>query len=267
MLEGRTTGAPILVSFENADVDSSAYRELRHRPRPGHADLVARHKFGGFADWRGGGHFSGRLTVALVAAGVIAKKVLPKVRFAARVLEVGGDPDLEAAIARAEHEQDSIGGVVELRVDGLAAGLGEPFFDSAESVLAHAALAIPGVKAIEFGAGFACARMRGSEYADAILDRAGRTATNHAGGVNGGITNGNPLCLRVAVRPPSSSAAELSTVDLRRGRPVRMVPRGRHDRCVALRVPVCLEAAAAIALADLALVAQEASRVSRGRKA
>lgn len=266
VLQGRTTGAPLHVAFQNEDVDSSSYRELRHRPRPGHADLVGQQKFGGFADWRGGGHFSARLTVALVAAGVIAKKVLPDVTFVTKIVEAGGRKDVARAVALAEKANDSIGGVVECRVEGLPPGLGEPFFDSAESLLAHAALAIPAVKAVEFGVGFSCARMTGSEYADAIVDRGGRTLTNNSGGINGGLTNGNPLVVRVAVRPPSSSAAELATVDLRTGRAVRMIPRGRHDRCVALRVPVVLEAAAAIVLADLLLLEQRAPRVVR-RKA
>ncbi|MBI5544721.1 MAG: chorismate synthase [Deltaproteobacteria bacterium] len=266
VFQGRTTGAPLLVAFNNEDTDSSSYREVVHRPRPGHADLVAHQKHGGFADWRGSGHFSGRLTVALVAAGVIAKKTMPKVRISARVIEAGGQGDVEKALAEAERAQDSIGGVVECQVEGLPAGLGEPFFDSAESLLAHAAFSIPAVKAVEFGAGHGVARMRGSEYADAILNARGRTATHHAGGINGGLTNGNRLVVRVAVRPPSSSASELSTVDLRSGKRVRMVPKGRHDRCVALRVPVVLEAAVAMVLADLMVLEQRTPRVPRGRR-
>ncbi|HEY3447236.1 MAG TPA: chorismate synthase [Myxococcales bacterium] len=261
MLEGRTTGAPLLITFPNENVDSSSYRELRERPRPGHGDLVGQQKFGGFADWRGGGTFSARLTVALVAAGVVAKKLLKSVRISARIVEVGGKANVEKALDAAERSQDSIGGVVECQVDGLPPGLGEPFFDSAESVLAHAAFSIPAIKGIEFGAGFASARMRGSELADPIVDRKGKTATNHAGGINGGLTNGNALVFRVAVRPPSGSARVLKTVDLKSGRHVELTPKGRHDRCVALRVPVVLEAATAIALADLMMLEQRIPRV------
>ncbi len=267
LLGGRTTGAPLLIAFPNEDVDSSSYRELRARPRPGHGDLVGQQKFGGFADWRGGGTFSARLTVALVAAGVVAKKLLRGVRISARIVEVGGKANVDRALDAAERAQDSIGGVVECRVEGLPPGLGEPFFDSAESVLAHLAFAIPAVKGVEFGAGFAAARMLGSEVADAIVDKRGKTATNHAGGINGGLTNGNPLVFRVAVRPPSSSARVLRTVDLESGKRVALTPKGRHDRCVALRVPVVLEAATAIGLADLMMLEQRIPRVLRaGRR-
>lgn len=266
VLEGKTTGAPILVLFDNEDFDPAEYETVRHRPRPGHGDLVLRQKFGGLADWRGGGTSSGRLTVAIVAAGVIARKLMPKVLFTSSVLEAGGMQDVDAAVAEADRLADSIGGIVECQVKGLPAGLGEPFFDSVESTLAHLAFSIPAVKAIEFGAGFAGARMRGSEFADEILDRKGSTRTNRSGGVNAGITNGNPLVFRVAVRPPSSSAAQLKTIDLRTGRSVRLVPKGRHDRCAALRVPVILEAAAAIVLADLMLLEQKLPRIMRGRR-
>lgn len=263
---GRTTGAPILVLFDNEDVDAGAYDTLRHRPRPGHGDLVVQQKFGGFADHRGGGATSGRLTVALVAAGVIARRLMPRLRFTSHVLEAGGSKDVAVAIARAEQSGDSIGGIVECEVKGLPPGLGEPFFDSAESMIAHLAFSIPAVKAIEFGAGFAGARMLGSEFADELVDRKGRTRTNHSGGINAGITNGNPLVFRVAVRPPSSSAAGLKTVDLRTGRSVRLSPGGRHDRCAALRMPVILESAAAIVLADLMLIEQRLPRVMSARR-
>ncbi|MGC4113218.1 MAG: chorismate synthase [Myxococcales bacterium] len=267
LLDGRTTGAPLLIAFPNENVDSSSYRELRERPRPGHGDLVGQQKFGGFADWRGGGTFSARLTVALVAAGVVAKKLLKGVRISARIVEVGGRMTIDKALDAAEKAQDSIGGIVECQVDGLPPGLGEPFFDSAESVLAHLAFAIPAIKGVEFGAGFAAARMMGSELADAIVDKKGKTATNHAGGINGGLSNGNPLVFRVAVRPPSSSAKVLKTVDLKSGKRVELTPKGRHDRCVALRVPVVLEAATAIGLADLMMLEQRTPRVVKaGRK-
>ncbi len=262
LFEGRTTGAPLLLLIQNADVDSSAYDALRHTPRPGHADWVAREKFGGFADPRGGGHFSGRLTAALVAAGVVAKKAIAPVRVDARLLEVGGEADAAAAVSRALAEKDSVGGIVECRAEGLPAGLGEPFFDSVESLIAHAAFAIPAVKGIEFGAGFASARMRGSQCNDEILDAGGTTRTNHAGGVNGGITNGNPLIFRVAVKPTSSIPRPRKTVDLRTGKTVEITVGGRHDACIALRVPPVLEAAAALVLADLLLLEKKIPRVA-----
>jgi chorismate synthase len=259
--DGSTTGAPILILFENRDADPSAYDAIRERPRPGHADLIARQKFGGYADHRGGGHFSGRLTVGLVAAGAIARKLLDECAIAARVTAAGGRGDPVAEATRAAAEQDSVGGLVECRASGLPAGLGEPFFDSLESALAHAALAIPGVKGIEFGAGFAAAQMRGSEHNDAILDRDGRTATNHAGGINGGISNGNELVFRIAVRPTASIGQPQRTVDLATGERTELRTTGRHDACIALRVPVVLECTTALVLADAMLLAGRLPRV------
>ncbi len=264
VLGGKATGAPILVLFGNADAKPGAYEALRTVPRPGHADFTAWKKFGGFSDHRGGGHFSGRLTAALVAAGAVAKRMISPVRVEAAVAEIGGSADragMERAIEAAMREGDSVGGIVECRVSGLPAGLGEPFFDSAESLLAHSAFSIPSVKGVEFGAGFACARMRGSGCNDAILDAEGRTATNNCGGINGGITNGNELVFRVAVKPASSVAKEGRTVDLRTGKAVPISVAGRHDACIALRVPPVLEAAAAIVLADLLLMEQGIPRI------
>lgn len=171
---GRTTGAPLCISFENRDVDSSAYDKIKDTPRPGHADFVAYKKFGGFNDYRGGGHFSGRLTALLVAAGVVAKKILPQVLITARLVEAGGSTDITAAVEAAVKEGDSVGGTVECTARGLPVGLGEPFFDSVESVLSHAAFSIPAVKGIEFGSGFKAASMRGSSHNDDILDASGR---------------------------------------------------------------------------------------------
>lgn len=264
IFNGKTTGAPILVLFENKDVDSGAYEKLKDTPRPGHSDMAARLKFGGFNDYRGSGHFSGRLTAALVAAGVVAKKMIAPARAEARVIEIGGAGDgkgMEEAVSAAMKEGDSVGGIVECRVNGLPPGLGEPFFDSAESLLSHAAFSIPAVKGVEFGAGFGSARMRGSECNDRIVDERGRTATNSSGGINGGVTNGNELVLRVAVKPPSSIRKEGETVDLRTGEMEKISVLGRHDACIALRVPVVLEAAVAITLADLMLIEGRIPRV------
>jgi chorismate synthase len=259
--EGRSTGAPILILFENRSVDSSAYRALRTTPRPGHADWVAGHKFGGYADLRGSGHFSGRLTAALVAAGVVAKKLLGPVSVTTRLLEAGGSADIEAAVTAAMAAGDSVGGVVECRVNGLPAGLGEPFFDSLESLISHAVFAIPAIKAIEFGDGFQACRLRGSQVNDSLADAAGRTRSNHAGGINGGISNGNELVFRVGVKPTSSIPRPQDTIDLETAEPAVITMGGRHDACIALRVPVVLEAVTAAVLADLMLLEARLARV------
>ena len=256
----RTTGAPILIEFRNEDVRSRDYEAFRDRPRPGQADFAAWSKYGRDNDFRGGGRFSGRLTVALVAAGVVAKKLLGGIRIEAVLTEAGGSSDIEAAVAAALREKDSIGGIVECRASDVPAGLGEPFFDSAESLFSHLIFSIPGVKGIEFGSGFGASRMKGTRHNDVLVDRTGKTRTNHAGGINGGITNGNELVLRLAVRPPASIPREQATVDLRSGLPAKMSIPGRHDSCFAVRVPVVIEAAAAIVLADMMLLEQRIPR-------
>ncbi|GAA3939785.1 chorismate synthase [Chitinophaga oryziterrae] len=257
-----TTGAPITILFENNNTRSTDYEKLREFPRPGHADFVATAKYGGFEDYRGGGHFSGRLTLNLVAAGVIAKKILGEnITVRARLTEVAGLPDAEKGLEAAIAAKDSVGGIVECVVEGLPVGLGEPFFDSVESTIAHAVFAIPAIKGIEFGSGFAAARMKGVEHNDAILDATGKTATNHAGGVVGGITNGNPLVFRVAVKPTSSTPKEQHTLNVKSGEVEAFSVKGRHDLCIALRVPVVLEAVAAMALADFMLIEQRSGRI------
>ena len=263
LLQGRTTGAPILILFENRQVDSSAYEAIKNTPRPGHADWVALKKYGGFADMRGSGHFSGRLTTALVAAGVVAKKLLGAATVEARLLEAGGSPDIERAVREAMAAQDSVGGLVECRVRDLPAGLGEPFFDSVESLVSHAVFAIPAIKGIEFGDGFAACKRRGSEVNDALEDAGGRTGSNHAGGINGGITNGNELVFRVAVKPTSSIRAPQRTLDLASNEATLLSMGGRHDACIALRAPVVVEAVTAAVLADLLLLEGLLPRVVR----
>jgi len=254
IFNGKSTGTPLMAQFENRDVDSSSYESTKTLPRPGHADWTAWQKFRGFNDYRGGGHFSGRITAGLVAAGVIAKKIIAPATVSASVLEIGGSRDYEPLIREALAAGDSLGGVVECRVRQLPAGLGEPFFDPLESLISHIVFAIPAIKGIEFGAGFAAARMRGSEMNDNIIDRSGTTATNNAGGINGGISNGNEIVFRIAVKPASSIALKQQTIDLRTGQPAEIQVRGRHDAAIALRVPVVLEAATAIALADALLI-------------
>jgi len=261
VFQNRTTGAPLTILFENNNTRSGDYEKQRAVPRPGHADFVAHKKFGGFEDYRGGGHFSGRLTVAVVAAGVIAKKLMGAVKVSATILEIGGEADLEKGLQKAIDAKDTIGGIVECRVSGLPVGLGEPFFDSVESLLSHAVFAIPAVRGIEFGTGFAAVRMFGSQHNDAIEDLEGRTRTNHAGGVVGGITNGNELVFRIAVKPTSSTPKEQQTLNWETGEQEPFSVKGRHDLCIALRVPVVLEAVTAFVLADLLLLEQHIRRV------
>ena len=321
--EGYTTGAPLAIVFHNTNTHSQDYEALLNVQRPGHADYTANLKYGGFQDPRGGGHFSGRLTLPVVAAGVIAKKLLfatiagatrGRVQFRcdARLVEIGGIADQtkwEAALDQAQKDGDSLGGIVECVVSGIPAGLGEPFWDSVESRLSHAIFAIPGVRGIEFGDGFAASRMRGSEHNDVYApvgakncgshqhecchdegkdgccghgeehgegcchggddheccggghheggccghhrNRLVTPVTNHAGGVNGGITNGNPLVFRVAFKPTSSIAKAQETYDFAKGEMTTLQVPGRHDTCFALRTPVIVEAMAAIVLADL----------------
>jgi chorismate synthase len=256
-----STGAPITILFENKNTRSGDYEKQRAVPRPGHADFVAHRKFGGFEDYRGGGSFSARLTVGIVAAGVIAKKILGDVVISSSILEIGGEVDLDKGLQRAIEAKDSIGGIVECRVSGLPVGLGEPFWDSVESLLSHAAFAIPAVRGVEFGTGFAAARMFGSQHNDAIENMEGHTRTNHAGGVVGGITNGNELVYRIAIKPTSSTPKEQKTLNWETGEQEIFSVRGRHDLCVALRAPVILEAMTAIVLADLLLLEQGVKRV------
>lgn len=260
-----TTGAPITILFENNNTRSSDYTKQRNVPRPGHADFVATKKFGGYEDYRGGGHFSGRLTVALVAAGVIAKKILKSfsenISIISTIVEIAGKKDPEAGLQKAIEAKDSVGGIVECRVEGLPIGLGEPFFDSAESVISHAVFAIPAVRGIEFGTGFAAARMFGAEHNDAIEDASGKTRSNHAGGIVGGITNGNPLVFRIAIKPTSSTPKEQLTLSLETGDMQPFSVKGRHDLCIALRVPVVLEAVTAVVLTDLLMAENRISRI------
>lgn len=293
LFNNRTTGAPLTILFENNNTRSGDYEKQRAVPRPGHADFVANKKFGGFEDYRGGGHFSARLTVAVVAAGVIAKKLLAGIgqegamnagqgaggpqalqegdmpdwertagiKVSASILEIGGEQDIENGLQKAIDAKDTIGGIVECRVSGLPVGLGEPFFDSVESLLSHAVFAIPAIRGVEFGTGFAAARMFGSQHNDAIENLQGKTRTNHAGGVVGGITNGNELVLRVAVKPTSSTPKEQQTLNWMTGVVEPFSVKGRHDLCIALRVPVVLEAVTAIVLADLLLLEQHTKRI------
>ncbi len=254
VFNGRTTGFPIMIYIENKNTRSADYDKLRAIPRPSHADFVAHKKFGGFEDYRGGGHFSARLTTGLVAAGVIAKKLLKNISIEAKIIEVGGEPGIDAGLQKAIDAKDSVGGIIECRVNGLPIGLGEPHFDSVESLIAHAMFSIPAVKGVEFGAGFGAAKMFGSQHNDAIETYEGKTKTNHAGGIVGGITNGNELVFRVAVKPTASTPKEQESLNWETGQVEKFSVKGRHDLCVALRAPVIVEAYTAFILTDLMML-------------
>ena len=261
VFNGRTTGAPLTLLFENKNTRSGDYEKQRAVPRPGHADFVAHKKFNGFEDFRGGGHFSGRLTLCLVAAGVVAKKILNTITVVAEITSIGGSSDPEKGLQKAIENKDSVGGIVECKVNGLPLGLGEPFFDSVESLIAHAVFAIPAVRGIEFGTGFKAAQMFGIDHNDAIENADGKTSTNHAGGIVGGITNGNELVFRIAIKPTSSTPKDQFTYNWETDQMESFAVRGRHDLCIALRVPPVLEATAAIVLVDLMLREQMIKRV------
>jgi chorismate synthase len=256
-----TTGAPITIIFENTNTRSRDYTLLLDIPRPGHADFTAMKKFGGYQDYRGGGHFSGRLTLGLVAAGVIAKKLIAPVTVNSEILEVGGNTNIEEAIDKAVERQDSIGGIIQCTAKHVPPGMGEPFFDSMESVISHLIFSIPAVKGIEFGSGFAAARMWGSEHNDKLVSVEGITETNYAGGINGGISNGNDVVFRVAVKPTSSTHQKQRTINLKTGKMVNLEIEGRHDTCIALRIPVIVESATAVVLADFMMQAGIIGRV------
>lgn len=257
VFNGYTTGAPIHIQFYNTNTRSRDYAQFINTPRPGHADFVAHQKYNGFEDPRGGGHFSGRITLGIVAAGVVAKKILGETKVNAELVEVAGSKEIEKVIEEIADSGDSVGGIVECRVINAPVGLGEPFFDSTEAMISHMVFAIPATKGIEFGSGFDAAKMKGSEHNDCFIDKDGTTKTNHAGGINGGITNGNEIFFRVGVKPTSSISLKQDTYNMSEDKMDELVVEGRHDACIALRMPVVLEAGTAIVLADLKLTAQK----------
>ena len=264
VFEGHTTGAPLTIVFKNLNTKSSDYSQFTAMPRPGHADLTAAFRYDDCQDPRGSGHFSGRLTLPIVAAGVVAKKAIkdatilddtPIEAISARIVELGGisedmSDQWQDAIDKAMAEGDSLGAIVECTVPDIDPGYGEPFWDSVESALAHAMFAVPGVRGLEFGDGFRAAAMKGSEHNDPIGPD-GRPMKNGAGGVNGGITNGAPICFRVAFKPTSSISKPQQTFNFETGEMDVLQVKGRHDACFALRTPVVVEAMTAIALADI----------------
>lgn len=254
--EGVTTGESVTIKFRNTNCKSGDYSHLSLHPRPSHADFTQRMKYGEEYNLAGGGMASGRMTVALVAAGVVAKKMLSGCSFRTELVSVGGvtnKAEFESVISQARLAGDSVGGVVECRVSGVERGLGEPFFDSVESVISHLIFSIPGVKGIEFGDGFEGAKSRGSERNDVIVNGEGNTKTNNDGGINGGIANGNDIVLRVAIKPTPSIAKAQQTFNFGSNSIEELRIGGRHDSCIARRAMVIVEAMTAFALADLRL--------------
>lgn len=255
IFNNHTTGAPVLITFPNNNTRSEAYAETIAIPRPSHADWVASQKFEGHQDHRGGGTFSARLTTGIVAAGTIAKKTLQhwgyNIQFEAQVTEIGGNSDIEAGLNEAIKVKDTVGAVVSCQIHNVPVGLGEPFWDSVESLLAHAMFAIPAVKGIEFGKGFKVATMYGLEHNDPIIDKDGHTATNHAGGIVGGLTNGENIHFNLAFKPAASTPQVQNSFNFETQEIQAFSVKGRHDLCVALRAPVIVEAMAAIVITDL----------------
>ena len=247
---GYTTGAPIMIAFPNENFCDEDY-QFDGFFRPGHADYAAYRKYNGYNNPLGGGQFSGRMTLPIVAAGCIAKKLIPSIEISAQIL-----PECMANIEKAIANNDSAGGIVECRIRNLEAGIGEPFFDSLESLISHAIFSIPGVKAIEFGNGIASASMLGSEYNDCIVSPDGQTETNNCGGINGGISNGNEIVFRTYFHPTPSIPKAQKTFNFNTMQIEDLEINGRHDACFALRTPVIVEALTAIVVADLTLISK-----------
>ncbi|MBC2851229.1 chorismate synthase [Cetobacterium sp. 8H] len=254
-----TTGAPLNIFFQNNNTNSKVYADFKSHPRPGHSDFSAVQKYDSFNDMRGGGHFSGRLTLGLVAAGVIAKKILKKVTFNCEIDSIGTlnkedfNIKLKDYLEVIEKDGDSLGGIISLSIKDIPIGLGEPFFESVESKISSMVFSIPGIKGIEFGAGFEGTKLLGSKFNDLFIDKNGRTTTNNNGGINGGITNGNDIYLKVAVKPTSSIFKSQDTYNFKENKISTLNITGRHDVAFILRVPIVLENSVAIALADLYL--------------
>ncbi len=283
VFNGRTTGTPITFIIENQDTRSRDYGELAYKARPGHADFTADEKYGGFQDFRGGGHFSGRITAGIVAAGAVAISALKEkgITIGTHILSCGGvfdrsfenisediayldgkefavlnahaEEPMKAAVMAAKAEGDSVGGRLETAVYGMPTGVGEPWFDTVESLLSHALFSIPAVKGVEFGAGFGYADMRGSQANDSFYNDNGkiRTATNNCGGILGGITNGMPIIFRCAVKPTPSIYKEQNTIDMRNGENTTLQIQGRHDPAIVHRARVVVDSITALTLIDL----------------
>lgn len=289
--QGHTTGTPLCMRIVNGDQHSKDYDQLRHIMRPGHADYSGKIRYGGYNDYRGGGHFSGRLTAPLVFAGAVASQILARhgIYIGSHILQIGNVNDrsfsplgeetttlqqlktqnlpvlntnqaavMEQEILTAKQQQDSIGGSIECIIQGMPAGIGEPFFDSVESQLSHMMFSIPAVKGIEFGDGFALAAMRASQANDAFYYEQGqvKTKTNHNGGINGGITNGMPILFRLAIKPTPSISQPQETIDTDMQQNCMLEITGRHDPCIVQRAVPVVEAAAAWTILDMYLGAK-----------
>lgn len=281
--EGKADGGPVTMLIRNEDVDSSYYEDIRYTPRPGHSDHTAMIKYGGDHDHRGGGFFSGRMTAAYVMAGAIAKHILKErgIETMAHVIQIGDVKvqkelshedikenvyrndlrcadtdvidDLREEVVKAKREGDSIGGMIEARIIGLPAGIGEPLFDSMESVLSRYMFSIPAVKGVDFGAGMEAATMRGAEHNDAFVMDGDKivTETNNAGGILGGISSGMPVVMKIAIKPTPSISIPQRTVDVETKEESELKVRGRHDPCIAIRAVPVVECLSACAVLDL----------------
>ncbi|MCM1130278.1 MAG: chorismate synthase [Roseburia sp.] len=259
IFKGYTTGGAILIRFLNTNTKSKDYSKLVNHPRPSHADFVAEKKYHGFQDYRGGGFFSGRLTLGIVAAGVVAKKILQDVRFHTEITNLGGSTNKEefkSLLEQVVNEKDSIGGIVRINAFNMPVGLGEPYFDSLESTISHLLFSVGGVKGVSFGIGFDGAGLKGSQFNDCIIDEKGTTRTNHNGGINGGISNGNDLVVNVFVKPTPSIGLPQETFNLEKNKVEKLEIEGRHDAAIILRAQVVLEACVAISLADASLISK-----------
>lgn len=257
VFNGYTTGGAILLKFLNNNTKSKDYSNLINQPRPSHADFVAGVKYNGYQDYRGGGSFSGRLTLGLVAAGVVAKKMLEGVSFNTSITNLGGETNTDKfneIIKTTVDNHDSVGGIVKVTVDGVEVGLGEPYFDSLESTISHLLFSVGGVKGVSFGKGFDAVNMRGSEFNDCIIDKEGHTTTNNNGGINGGISNGNQIVVNAFVKPTPSIGVPQETYSFKNEKVTELIINGRHDAAIILRAQVVIEACIAIALADAKLI-------------
>ena len=257
LYNGYTTGAPLLIAFENKNQHSNDYNNLDFIPRPSHADFTLDNKYHGFNDKRGGGHSSGRLTLGLVSAGVVAKKIASNVKYDSKIINILGEEDeskFDEIIKNAQEDGDSVGGIIKLTAKNVEIGLGEPFFDSFESVLSHLLFSIGGVKGVEFGIGFSGAKLKGSVFNDPIIDKLGTTKTNNNGGINGGVTNGNEIVVKVFVKPTPSIYKTQNTFNFNTNEIEKLNIKGRHDAAIIKRAQVVCEAALAIVIADFTLI-------------
>jgi chorismate synthase len=256
VFKGYSTGSPIHLMIENVNIRSKDYEHLVNQPRPGHADFVSNIKYKGFQDYRGGGRFSGRLTAALVAAGAIAKMVIP-FQLSNELIQVGSLTDLSQIDSYLEgiaSQGDSVGGLIEIKSTNMIVGLGEPFFNKLDAEIAKMMFSIPAVKGVEIGTGFKGLDMKGSSFNDEFIDETGKTKTNNSGGVSGGISNGNDLIIRVMIKPTSSIQKSQETYSFETNQKETLQIGGRHDVCIARRAGIVLENALAIVLADLYLL-------------